>query len=60
MKKILETERLILREFSVDDAEFILTLLNTPGWLEYIGDKNVRKLEDAVSYLENVPIKSYK
>jgi RimJ/RimL family protein N-acetyltransferase len=59
-KKILETERLVLQEFSIDDAEFILTLLNTPGWLEYIGDKNVRTLEDAANYLENVPIKSYK
>ena len=59
-KKILETERLILQEFSIDDAEFILTLLNTPGWLEYIGDKNVRTLEDAANYLENVPIKSYR
>ena len=60
MNKILETERLILQEFSIDDAEFILTLLNTPGWLEYIGDKNVRTIEDAVNYLNNVPIKSYK
>ncbi len=59
-KKILETERLVLREFSIDDAEFILTLLNTPGWLKYIGDKNVRTLEDAVNYLENGPLKSYK
>ena len=59
-KKILETERLILREFNIDDAEFILTLLNTPAWLEYIGDKNVRTLEDAENYLVNGPIKSYK
>ena len=59
-KKILETERLILREFNIDDAEFILKLLNTPAWLEYIGDKNVRTLEDAVNYLEKGPIKSYK
>jgi RimJ/RimL family protein N-acetyltransferase len=60
MNKILETERLVLQEFSIDDAEFILTLLNTHGWLEYIGDKNVRTIEDAENYLENVPIKSYK
>jgi len=59
-KKILGTERLVLGEFSIDDAEFILTLLNTPAWLEYIGDKNVRTIEDAVNYLENGPIKSYK
>lgn len=60
MKKILETERLVLKEFTIDDADFILNLLNTPGWLQYIGDKNVRTPEDAVSYLENGPIKSYK
>ncbi len=59
-EKILETEWLVLREFSIDDAEFILTLLNTPGWLKYIGDKNVRSVEDAVDYLEKGPIKSYK
>ena len=58
--KILETERLVLQEFSIDDAEFILSFLNTPGWLEYIGDKNVRSVEDAVDYLEEGPIKSYK
>jgi len=59
-KKILETERLVLREFNIEDAEFIVTLLNTPGWLKYIGDKNVRTFEDAVNYLENGAIKSYK
>lgn len=59
-EKILETERLVLREFGIDDAEFILNLLNTPGWLKYIGDKNVRSVEDAVDYLEKGPIKSYK
>ena len=58
--KILETERLVLQEFSIDDAEFILTLLNTTAWLEYIGDKNVRTIEDAINYLEKGPIKSYK
>ena len=31
-KKNLETERLVLREFNINDAEFILKLLNTPAW----------------------------
>ncbi|MCH7974139.1 MAG: GNAT family N-acetyltransferase [Bacteroidetes bacterium] len=57
---MLDTDRLILREFNITDAEFILTLLNTPDWLKYIGDKNVRTLENAVNYLEKGPIKSYK
>ena len=60
MKKILETERLILREFDLDDAEFIVELLNTPTWIEFIGNKNVKNLDDARKYLENGPLKSYK
>jgi len=56
---VLETERLILRHCTVDDAELILRLLNEPSFLENIGDKGVRTLEDAVRYLLDVPIKSY-
>lgn len=59
MKHILETERLSIREFTTADAGFILTLLNTPGWLRYIGDRNVHSEQDAVKYLENGPMKSY-
>lgn len=57
---ILETERLILRHLSPEtDAEFILQLLNEPSFLRYIGDKNVRTLEDARLYILNGPVKSY-
>lgn len=59
MKKILETERLILREFTLADAAFILQLLNTEAWLKNIGDRNVKTLEQAEIYLLNGPIKSY-
>ena len=59
VKPILETERLLLREFDLDDAEFILELLNTPTWIKFIGNKNVKTLSDAKKYLENGPIKSY-
>jgi RimJ/RimL family protein N-acetyltransferase len=56
---VLETERLSLRRFTVDDAEFILTLLNEPAFLRYIGDKKVRTLDDARQYILNGPIASY-
>ena len=56
---VLETERLILRPFTVDDAEFILTLLNEPSFLRYIGDKKVRDLEGAREYILNGPVASY-
>jgi RimJ/RimL family protein N-acetyltransferase len=57
---ILETERLRLREFTLADTSFIIELLNTPGWLEFIGDRNVRTDEDAIAYLERGALKSYR
>jgi RimJ/RimL family protein N-acetyltransferase len=59
MKYIVESERLKLREFTFDDAEFIVELLNTDGWLKFIGDRNVKSIEQACTYLKNGPIKSY-
>lgn len=56
---VLETERLILRLFDPDDAPFILTLLNEPSFLRYIGDKKVRTLDDARQYILNGPRASY-
>jgi len=56
---ILETERLILRHLAPDDAPFILELLNDPGWLRYIGDRGVRTLQQAVDYIETVPMAMY-
>ncbi len=57
--KILETERLVLRQFSTEDAEFILELVNEPSFIQNIGDRGVRTLEDARSYILRVAISSY-
>lgn len=56
---ILETERLLLRQLETDDASFILELLNEPSFIQNIGDRNVRTLEDACAYIVNGPVKSY-
>jgi RimJ/RimL family protein N-acetyltransferase len=55
----IESERLSLRLLTLDDAEFILQLLNTDGFIKYIGDRNVRTIEQAKDYLLNGPLKSY-
>lgn len=55
---IIETERLILRELTLNDAVFILALLNTPEWLTNVGDRNVHSVADAERYLQG-PINSY-
>jgi RimJ/RimL family protein N-acetyltransferase len=59
MAKILETERLILRQFELTDAKFIVELVNSPEWLEFIGDRNIRTEIDATDYIKNSPMKSY-
>ena len=56
---ILRTERLQLRRFCFDDSEFIISLLNSEGWLKYIGDRNVKTKEQGKNYLKNGPLKSY-
>jgi len=57
--QILETERLSLRHMAVDDAAFILGLLNEPSWLQFIGDRGVRTLDDARAYVLNGPVAMY-
>ncbi|HEX8649840.1 MAG TPA: GNAT family N-acetyltransferase [Pyrinomonadaceae bacterium] len=56
---ILETERLRLRRVSVDDAGFILRLLNEPSFIQNIGDKGVRTVDDACVYIKDGPVASY-
>lgn len=57
--KVLETDRLILRRLTVDDAPFILALLNDPAWIKYIGDRGVRTIDDARANILNVHIATY-
>ncbi|MBN8824962.1 MULTISPECIES: GNAT family N-acetyltransferase [unclassified Spirosoma] len=56
---MFETDRLLLQEFTFEDAPFILELLNTPAWLRFIGDRGVRTLDDARQYILNGPLHSY-
>lgn len=57
---ILETERLALREVTADDAAFVLDLLNSPGFLENIGDRGVRSLDEARAYIAERVLGSYR
>jgi RimJ/RimL family protein N-acetyltransferase len=57
--KIIETNRLVLREFQPDDHAFILELLNEPGWIRYIGDRGLRTPDAARGYIVDVPMAMY-
>ncbi len=56
----LETDRLILRELTLEDAAFILELVNDPAWLRFIGDKGVRTIIDAQAYILAGPMAMYR
>ena len=56
---VLETDRLTLRQLTIDDAAFIFELVNDPDWLRFIGDRGVRTLEDARNYILNGPLAMY-
>jgi RimJ/RimL family protein N-acetyltransferase len=51
--KFYETERLLIRPMSLEDAEFILDLYNRPKFIQYIGDRNIKTVADAENYIKN-------
>ena len=51
--QVLETDRLSLRRVGPDDAGFMYELMNDPGWLEYIGDRGIRSVDDARGYIRD-------
>ncbi len=57
---IIETHRLVLREATVDDAKFMHQILNDPDFIQFVGDRGIKTLDDARTDLENRVIKSYR
>ena len=54
-----ETQRTTIEKITLSDAPFFLTLVNSPGWLQFIGDRNINNEDDARRYLENGFLRSY-
>lgn len=57
---VLETARLTLREADERDGAFVLALLNSPGFIENIGDRGVRTEAEAQSYVRDRVLASYR
>lgn len=57
---ILDTERLALREFTPQDAPFLLRLVNEPGWIRNINDPGVRTEAEALAWAEGRLLKAYR
>jgi RimJ/RimL family protein N-acetyltransferase len=52
---VLVTERLILREFELTDAEAMFNLNSDEEVLRYTGDKQFESIEDANNFFKNYP-----
>lgn len=50
---MISTERLDLRIVTLEDAPFFLELYNSPTFIQFIGDKKIKSLEDARNYIQN-------
>lgn len=58
--EIVRTARLLIREMEPPDAAFLLQMLNEPSFHKYIGDKGVRTELDALTYMRERYIQSYR
>jgi len=54
MNSQIRTDRLTLTPLTTNDTQFILELVNTEGWLQFIGDRNVHSVDDAIDYINRI------
>lgn len=50
----MQTDRLSLTLLHHRDNAFIMEIVNTPGWLKYIGNRNIYSALDAQQYIQNI------
>ena len=55
----IQTSRLLLREATLEDAGFFHALMNSEGWLAYIGDRGIHDQALAGKYIENSLVRHY-
>ncbi len=54
MYSFIETNRLVLKSLNLDDYVFIKNLVNTEGWIKFIGDRNIKTDDDAKNYIKKI------
>ena len=59
MKHLLETERLYLRQFTMNDAHLLIDLNSDPEVIRYTGDSPVKDLEAAKKILTDIIFPQY-
>jgi|ERR1043165_2919072 RimJ/RimL family protein N-acetyltransferase len=59
METILETERLYLREFTMEDAQLLIDLNADPDVIRYTGDGAVKDLDEARRIIRDIILPQY-
>ena len=54
LKYVIHTERLRIRPVGRSDADFLIVLVNSEGWLKFIGDRNLHTKKQAEDYIEKI------
>ena len=54
MKNTFHTKTLLIQELTLNDNEFIYELVNTDGWIRYIGNRNISSPEAAREYISKI------
>jgi ribosomal-protein-alanine N-acetyltransferase len=54
MKKSIETERLLLREFLFSDVDGMFELDSNPNVHRFVGKKPVKHIDESRAYIENI------
>ena len=59
-KTLFETERLYLKTIDIEDGAFFLNLWNSPNWINLVGDRNVRSIDQAKGKIKDILLACYK
>lgn len=54
MQNNISTSRLLLHLLTKEDYNFIISIVNSKGWIEFIGDRNIHSKEDALAYINKI------
>lgn len=57
--KSLSSKRVLIQPLTIKDGDFLFVLMNTPKWIEFIGDRGIKNVADAKKYLLTNIIPSY-
>src|SRR4051812_3265439 len=54
VQTFIVTSRLVIKPLTLEDDNFILELVNTKGWLKFIGNRNITSPDESSAYIQRI------